>query len=255
MTASRKAKRNLGVVDGEGQVTDADPVPGTPENAVLMVERLLRRLLEDSVNQLKDDVSELRRFFTHFYGPTIDADEVEEFITNFQNRPPQAKLGYARSGAEMPMFAIVLSEDSETDEFIGQYAGTEINEDGAFDFVGSFFDSTYSIYIYSEHPVQVAYLYQFVKAVIHSGKIALFTCGIQEVHLSGGELSPDEEYMPENMFVRVLRVKIKAPFTAPRFKLANPARIKVSGIFGNDVVVDGQKGGVSAIPLTVTPED
>ena len=254
MTVDRKAKRNLGVVEDEGKLTASDLDPGPPQ-AILMVERLLRALLEDSVNQIKDDLPELRRFFNHFYGPTVDSDEVEEFVTDFHTRPPKAKLGYARSGAEVPMFAIVLSEDDEKEEFLGQHAGDGIDSDGAFDYVGSFFDSTYSIYIYASHPIQAAYLYQFAKAVVHSGKIALFNCGVQEVHLSGGELTPDEEYMPENMFVRVLRVMTKAPFTAPRFKLANPANIKVTGIFGSDVVVDGRKGGVKAIPLTVEDSD
>jgi hypothetical protein len=238
-TVERKLRRNLGVVEHEGDPNFA-PKHGE-RDSILLVERLLRVLLSESVTKLQNDENECRRFFSHFFDPTVDEDEREEFITNFRNFPPRSIQGYARMGAELPVFSIVLTSDNETDEFVGQFADDEAGTE----FVASFFESVYSIYVCASHPIQAVYLYQFAKSVVLSGKIALLANGCHTVSISGGELAPDEQYMPENMYIRVLRVSVKAPATVPRILPVDPRRLKLAGIFAHDVVVDGYPGGVS----------
>jgi len=181
--SSRKAKlaRNIG-----GALPEELPDVGTSRDSILMVERLLRSLLQSSIDKLKDPnddtaVADLNRFFTHFYGPTITDSEVADFVKNFQTQPPKAVVGYPRSTAQFPCFAIILESDQETQDFLGEYAGMTTLGEGNVDmqeYVGAFYSSVYGVYIYAEHPDVCAYLYQFAKSVIHGGKAYLFSCGL-----------------------------------------------------------------------------
>lgn len=249
-----KTARNIG-----GALPTEPPDLSTARDSILMIERLLRALLAETIDSLSDAsdsqaTADLNRFFSHFYDPTITTAERNDFIKNFQTIPPKAILGYPRSTAQFPCFSIILEGEQETQGFIGDYAGeTTIDEDvkDAEEYLGAFYDSTYGIYIYAEHPDVCAYLYQFAKSVIHAGKAFLFSCGVLSMNLSGGELAPDETYMPENMFMRVLRVQLTAPMTVPAFLRADPRKVRVTGIFRPDVVVDGVPSGVTEI----TPEE
>lgn len=249
-----KTARNIG-----GSLPTGVPDLSTARDSVLMIERLLRALLQETIDSLSDAsdvqaVADLTRFFSHFYDPTITQAERDDFIKNFQTLPPKAILGYPRSTAQFPCFSIILEGEQESQGFIGDFAGETTEDEDAKDaseYVGAFYDSTYGIYIYAEHPDVCAYLYQFAKSVIHAGKALLFSCGVQSMNLSGGELAPDETYIPENMFMRVLRVQLTAPMTVPVFLRADPRKVRITGIFRPDVVVDGMPSGVTEI----TPEE
>lgn len=249
MSRKRKQKRNIG-----GAVDTTPPSREAAFDAILLPERIIQELLQQTIDQLKTDEPELTRFFSHFFVPTAGADEVTEFVKHFMRRPPKALLGYARTSASFPCFAVVMMSENEEDAFVGDFAGqhdaTFMGPDPS-EFSGAFFSAEYGIFVYAEHPDACAYLYQFAKAVIHAGKQFLLGCGIIDLTLSGGELTPDESYMPDNMFMRVLRINARVPLTVPRLLLAHPARIQLTGLFGSDVVVDGLRGGVK----TYTPED
>lgn len=239
---SRKAKTNIGPFE-----VSAPTSATAAYESVLMVERFIKNLLRDTIEVLLKDPDELRRFFSAFFDSTIGEEELNSFVASFIKSPPRSVLGYARSGAELPIFATVLTSEEESDAFLGDFVGQHEDERSGFENTGAFFDATYSVYVYSTHPDMCAVLYQFAKAVIHAGKGFLMSNGVLEVKLGGGELAPDENYMPENMFVRVLRVTAKHPFSAPVVKPFDPTRVKVTGIFGSDVVVDGLRGGVKAV--------
>ena len=116
------------------------------------------------------------------------------------------------------------------------------------------FDSQHGCYIYAEHPDVCLYLYHFVKMIMLGGKDWLLSKGVTEMTISGGELMPNEEYLPENMFSRVVNVKTMAPFVVPRPALVDARKAKVVGIYADDVVVDGVRGGVHPYPQGL-PED
>ncbi|MCH9837363.1 hypothetical protein K0U83_16995, partial [bacterium] len=62
---------------------------------------------------------------------------------------------------------------------------------------------------------------------------------------SGSVLSPEEFYAPDNVFMRVLRIRAKSVMTVPRlFSYTDAERLRITGIFREDVVVDGVPGGV-----------
>lgn len=245
-----KTDRNIG-----GALPQIPADLSTARDSIIMVERLIRSLLQTTIDSLSDAsdpqaVIDLNRFFSHFYDPTITLQERNDFIVNFQAEPPKAILGYPRSTAVFPCFSIILENEEESDAFLGDYAGETTPDEDVKDFqeyVGAFYNSTYGIYIYAEHPDVCVYLYQFAKSVIHAGKPFLFSCGVVALSLSGGELAPDETYMPENMFMRVLRVQLRAPMTVPVFLRADPRKVRITGIFRPDVVVDGIPSGVTEI--------
>lgn len=254
---SRKSKllaSNIG-----GALPTEAPSLSTARDSILLVERLLVGVLNTTIDRLKDvndpvAVADLGRFFSHFYDPTISVSDRNDLIRNFQTQPPKAVLGYPRSTAQFPCFSVILEGEQEKESFLGDYAGQtteEEDERDASEYLGAFYSSTYGIYIYAEHPDVCVYLYQFAKSVIHASKGFLFSCGVHGLSLSGGELAPDEAYIPENMFIRVLRAQMDAPMTVPAFMSADPRKVRITGIFRPDVVVEGIPSGVTEI----TPEE
>lgn len=250
--ASRKTKvlegkrevrenRNIGPVIYEQEVGAQD--------SILLVERLLKNLIQATTDWLKDDESECRRFFTHFFDATVTEDEREEFVTNFTTKPPKTVLGYARNSAQFPCFAVVIENEEESENLLGDYMGLD-PEDAPVEYTGSLCDATYGIYVYSEHPDVTSYLYHYCKAVVHAGKKLLFSQGVLEARISGGELGPEEVYVPEHVFLRVIRVHTKQPFSVPRVLLTDPLLQRITGLYVNDIVVDGFRGG--AVPVTIT---
>ncbi len=231
--ADRKLRRNLGnfPLGAPTQLTNA---------AVLLVERILKRLFDTAVQQLLANKEDAVRYFSHFFDTTMGSTERDEFIRAFYNTPPKTVLGYARAGAELPCYAIVLASEEETDSFLADLVESDHETK---EFIGAFFEATYSVYVYATHPDMAQVLYQIGKAILHTGKGLLMHEGALQVTIGGGELAPDESYMPENMFVRVLRVSVGCPYSAPQFLPTDPAKLKTL-IYAHDITVDGMRGGV-----------
>lgn len=255
MTAKRK-RRNLG---GEALATDErfsepffdGPVQAELRTPIVFPERLIRAVLLTEVERLRQDEDELRRFFSHFFDPTTAAGERETYVRDFIRNPPRVQLGYARDFAELPVFAIVLIGDEEDENPpLGNYVGTTLpgerppgGEDQEYE--GLFFDQVNAVHIFAQHPDQCLYLYHFAKLVLVGAREALHCAGMLSPTFSGGELSPQEVYLPDNVFARVLTVSFKTIQTVPKlFSYRDGRRLRVTGIFGKDIVVDGQRGGV-----------
>lgn len=246
LTGKREVRenRNIGPVIYEQEVGAQD--------AILLVERLLKNLLQTTTNWLKDDEDACRRFFSHFFDSTVTEEEREEFVTNFTTKPPKTILGYARSAAQYPCFSIVTESEEESENVLGDYLGLD-PDDAPVEYTGSIDDATYAIYVYSGHPEVTLYLYQYGKAVAHAGKKLLLSQGVLEARISGGELGPEEVYLPDNTFVRVIRVHTKQTFSVPRILLTDPILQRITGLYVNDINVDGIQGGV--VPVTITLDE
>lgn len=250
--ASRKEKRNLG---GEvaATVTPFFKGPALAESRtnVVMIERVLLAVLRSEVDRLAKDEAEATRFFSHFFDPLAGVKERKAFVENFRKQPPTVVLGYPRVTAEFPVFAVILESEQETDETVGDYLGQtlpdEIVSEPA-EYEGAVWEHTYGIYIYAENPDVCVYLYQFAKMVLFGAKLALTQSGLIDPSFSGGELSPEEMYVPEHMYSRVLRVTAKAVMSVPALLSVDPARVRLGGLFLDDVVVGGVRGGVHPIP-------
>jgi hypothetical protein len=247
MSRKQRLLRNLG-----GTTSAATPeAPDAPEvmrTNIVLVERIVLAILRSEVERLSKDTSECTRFFSHFFDPIAGPTERAEFVRNFVRRPPTVVLGYPRTSAEFPCVSIVLGSEEETQNAVGDFitqTASDSPERDAREYVGATFSQSYMIYIYAEHPDVVMYLYQFVKLCLFGAKQTFLESGCTEVSFSGGELSPDEGYLPENMFVRYLQVRAQAQVTIPKLLVVDPRRMRVTGIHMHDVVVDGMRGGVT----------
>ena len=222
--------------------------------SVVMVERILKGLLLEEVDRLAGDKAECTRFFRHFFDPTVGPEERNRFVLNFIREPPRVVIGYPRSGADLPIFSIVMTSDEELSDtpsgFLGKYAGETVAGENPIDgedaeYEGAFFNQLYSIYIYAQNPDQTAYLYQTAKSILFAGGETLKAAGIIDPRYSGGELSPEEIYLPDDVFARVLQVRLISMMTVPKlFAHRDGRRLRMSGIFREDVVVDGVRGGM-----------
>jgi hypothetical protein len=248
--ADRKARRNLGGTHAE----TVEPFFGGPDLAeartsIVLVERLILAIIRSEVSRLRQDEAELTRFFSHFFDPLAGETEREKFVANFISQPPVTVLGYPRSTAEFPCFSVILESEEEDQNVLAEYVGETLEEEDTrepAEYLGAVFNHTYGIYVYAQHPDVVVYLYQFVKMVLFGAKPTLVEAGLIDIHFSGGELSPEEMYLPDNMFARVLRITTQAVMSVPVLTAVDPRRLHTS-IFMDDIVVDGIRGGVTPI--------
>jgi len=230
--AASREKRNIGPV--------LDISLGAAWDATVFPDRLLRYLLQSTIDQLLENPDEMSRFFSHFFDSTISADERDQFINRFKIAPPKAQLGYMRAGAELPHWGIILADEQEEDNLLGDYAGQD--DVDPIEYQAALFNAVYTVFIYAEHPDVCSYQYQLAKSIVFGGKKWLLSKGIQEVQLSGGELNPDEGFFPDAVYVRALRVRMKSTTSVPRVLLVK--KPSLGSIFADDVVVDGRQGGV-----------
>lgn len=251
--SNRKDRRNIGTVTDEAKATHYVEPPGATagRTSIVMPERLFIALLRDEVERLSnpDNADDLRRFFAHFFDPMIGETERETYVSDFQNKPPTIYLGYPRADtSRFPCASVVLESEKESDaaldHFIGRFQPEE-KQDLAEEFLGAMFDQTYGIYIYAEHPDVCLYNYHLAKFILLGAHEVLEGCGIIDPEFSGGELAPDEGFLPENMFVRVLRVSLKTLQTVPSVLRPHPHRLRITGIWVHDIVVSGVRGGVN----------
>lgn len=243
-------RKNLGAEYGETVEDFFDgPDLAQARTSSVMVERVLYALLKSEFTKLAAPANEanLARLFSHIFDPMAGNEERQDYVVNFQRRPPTVVLGYPRTTVELPIVSIVLGEESESEtRSIGNYVGESLpGEKGPYaEYVGIHFQQTYNIFCYAEHPVVCAYLYHFIKLILIAAQDSMVKAGIVDPHLSGGDLAPDEGYVPENVFARVIRLSCQSLSSVPVLKL-DPAGFRVSGVFMEDVVVDGVRGGVS----------
>lgn len=256
--ANRKQRllRNLG---GTFQETEDrakpffdGPIQAETRTSVVLTERIIRAVLLGEVDRLRADTTELRRFFSHFFDPTITTAEREAYVNSFKKEPPRVVIGYPRSLAELPLFSIVLASDEEAEpELLGKYVGSTLDDENPpggedAEYEGAYWQQMNSIYVYAQHPDVCLYMYQFAKMTLFGARQALEAAGLIDPSYSGGELAPEEmPYLPDNVFARVLNIRYLTMMTVPRlYSYRDGRRVRITGIFREDVVLDGQRGGV-----------
>lgn len=250
--------RNIGAAYGEQDRYFDGPILAEARASGVMVERVLYGILKTEFDRLvaTEGAADLERIFGHIFDPMAGAEERAEYVMHLQRRPPTITLGYPRVTTEPPVVAIVLGEEEEDDTTAGlsDYVGETLEgESGPYaEYVGVHFRQSYMIYCFSDHPVVTAYLYHAVKLILLAAKQFMISAGVVSPTLSGGELAPDEAWTPEDWFSRVVRLSCHSLSSVPVLKL-DPSRFQLGGLFMDDIVVDGVRGGVH--PTGTTAED
>lgn len=254
--ADRKSKRMLRNLGGTFDET-VEPFFDGPDSAevrtsVVMVDRILIGLLRSEIERLRKDKEETTRFFSHFFDPTMGETERKAIVDNFVSDPPQVVMGYPKAGVELPIFAVVTTSDDETEPgLLGDYFGQTLEDEDPpggdeAEYEGAFFEQVYTIFIYAHHPDVASYLYQVTKLIMVGARDVLESAGFIDTRFSGGELSPDEVYLPDNVFARALTVRGKSAMTTPTLLPYRDGNALSVLVMHEDMVLGGVRGRVKA---------
>lgn len=252
--ARDRVVRDLG---GDQELADSDAA--AEENAaagsdliqqktsVALLDRVVLRILKKTTDRLIANPEEVDRFFQHYFGASLHPEELVEWIAHFKANPPHVGLGYPNESSRFPGIYIILESDSSVQTFVGDYGGETIADEAGeeAEYLAEFQRATLGLYVYAMHPDVCSMLYHYGRMMMLGASAAFSAAGAMDRSISGGELSPQEAYIPQNMFLRVVRVELSSALTVPQLKdYERASRLRTGGIYVCDVVVDGMVGGV-----------
>ena len=221
-----------------------------------MIQRYLYAALKHGIEAVQEDLTILDQFFADQFD--LSEVEIEAIKTYFQTNPPTIKHGYARSNSEMPLISVVLADEQEVEMFMGDEAGMveeEGDPDYGADIYGDVWQHVYHIYIYSEHHDVTTYYYELCKHILLIALQNIFqTEGLHGTHISGGELAPDPQYIPEHLFLRRLVFRCRSEFYAIDKESALAKAFAYRGIAIDSSGSPRDVGGVKTLVTTYTEE-
>jgi len=213
-----------------------------------MIQRFLYKALQLGLEQFKTQPELIDDLFGDLY--SLEQTEVEAIHTFFRQKTPGIVHNYARSDTPIPVYSIVLADEREAENFIGDVAGQITDEDdpdfGA-DELSSVWQHTYHVLCYSEHPDVTQYMYEAAKSIYIAAFKMLSDEGLFEMHLMGGDLAPDPRYIPEHLFVRQLTFACQREFQRTDFQSKLTKAFKVAGIHVDKTGSPSDVGGVKTL--------
>lgn len=214
-----------------------------------MIQRYLYDTLKQGVQEILGEMSIIDDIFRVNY--CLEQSEVDSIKTAFQANPPNVIHHYARSESEFPLWSVVLESEEESEHYIGDDAGMIDEPDdplfGA-DRIASIFTHHYAILTYTEHPDLTLYYYEIAKAILVVAPLK--SQGLFNTHLSGMDVMPDPQYIPEHLFVRKMRFSADREFERidKDSKLGKAFRVE-----GIHVDSSGSPSSVGGAKTLVTP--
>jgi hypothetical protein len=181
----------------------------------MLAERLVQTRLEERIEWYTEDS---RRYEQLLVSKGFSEDEASRERQRFDDHPFEVIQGYARSAGVMPVLAIVLGNDENVDDYIGEDApllGESDDEDDEdeLDYYraedGSILDphmrrwsTRLDFYIYAGNPDIARYLYCLAKHICVSSRKHWHDLNFEDVTYSGAELAPDPRYLPADTYTR-----------------------------------------------------
>jgi hypothetical protein len=182
--------------------------------------------------------------------------EATAIKTFWGENPPKIMHGYAPRDIDVPVFSIVLEQESEAETWLANDVGNVEDPDDPdyrADIFGSIWQHQYGIMIYAEHPDITGYYYELAKSIILSGNDFFVDQGLFDIDVSGGDLRPDEVYIPQNLFARRVSFGCKRCF----YRVASGSqRDKPTSVDGIHIDSSGSPSDVGDVKtnLTFPPE-
>ncbi len=131
----------------------------------------------------------------------------------------KTSINYPKDGFSLPHVAIVMGMDAEQSQYdaIGDAFDFRENESNTQVTVirGIMTEAQYSLMIMSQHSNLTVYLYILVKAIIIMNSIEFHKRGMQNIMLTGRDLTLDQNLFPEFAYGRQLVVKCLNHFKIP----------------------------------------
>lgn len=233
-----------------------------------MIERLIYTAMRTGLTRTLAEPRFLRRHLQHSYGPRGVTDaEIDKLLTAFKVVFGDAKHKrpiihqYARTGMRFPLWAIVLGAEEDSQLYLGGLTGEveypkgaeKAEPDAGVRVFGASQSHTFHVFAYADHPDLALLMYYASRLFIRRAMMAFVRAELSAVRLSGGDLAPDLEFLPEGLFVRRLTIQCSSQEEAigdldDRERRAFGIDV-VSGALDADIepMLDGSEAGVWGI--------
>jgi hypothetical protein len=180
-------------------------------------ERVLHRVIQEGLDTLNGSDAYLRRVLA---SPGYVDDELADLVTYWKGEgQPRIVHSYARANAQLPCFAIVLAGEHEDADYVGNSKdATSIEAVEGFirDVEAELgravsaqvmrFQFTYQIFTYAANPDVVLAYHNVLRAILLGASAKLAREGVETPTFSGMDLAPNQQYLPENVFARMMQV-------------------------------------------------
>lgn len=218
-----------------------------------MIHRVLQQVISVGVNAYALDEALQDDLFAEMFNLT--AEERTSIKTYLAAHPLAVQNGYPRADASFPLVAIILAQEGQSEQVLGNYAGM-IDEDGntlyGADVEGSIWEHSFQLPVVTEHPDVTSYYYELVKKSLVAGLDVLVENSCHGFRLSGADLAPNLAYIPTGLFVRQLTFTFQRPF----LHIDRGSRLaKAYRVSGLHVDRSGSPSDVGGVKTNITTYD
>ena len=142
----------------------------------------------------------------YFYqGQSADEiSQIKDFVRAWDEKH-RIIIGYPRSYANLPMIAIVLRGESETDAFLGNLL--ESRPPPGTSWRGTYFRGTFGIGIFTQNADLTVDIYRLIKHILMSKRLYLERNNVINSFIRGSDVEPNPEWLPANVFLRYLDIE------------------------------------------------
>ena len=192
----------------------------------MMVERKIQDILQLGITWFTEDTRRVEAFFLKQGLSATEAANIRTYYgrdpaAGEKGGPPTPIQGYPRTVGPFPCYAIVLSGDPFKQTYLGDDMdsglGSDDDDDG-FEFdqdldgnsaqkIGRILDYQFDVEVWAmDSPDICLYFYHLLRYIIFSSLETFLENGLDQVEYAGRDIDPRTRYIPENMWVRALRL-------------------------------------------------
>ena len=188
-----------------------------------MIQRLIYQLLVNGLAAFATNSALYSVVFADYLH--LGDAEVAAIRAYFAKNLVRVQHGYPARDIRPPLIAILLQSESVGLEFLGTSGMVPMGLGGGMG-TGSLWDQSYQLMCYTENIDATSYLYEVLKAILVCSHRTLAEAGVMHPTYTGMDLAPDTRYLPENLFVRILGVRLQSAYVLPElFEQANLAKV------------------------------
>lgn len=191
-----------------------------------MLERLLKRIVDDQVQRAVANPSYFQQFLAD--QGRLTAHEIAALVQHLTRRRPSVALHLPRKASPLPCYVIAMDSEQEGDRgdkgaYLGDFGGhmSDVEADvlgdpclGGRERLVVHYHRFYSIDCYGIHPDNVLALYEFSKYILLRARDPLATAGVDIRQVSGQalELLDIDDWGPDHIYRRRLLVEANELF-------------------------------------------
>lgn len=160
-----------------------------------IIEDQLSEIIESKLSYLKNTPSVIPKILN--INPTRLA-RISQYV---QKMPLKVIRGFPRTPSDLPCICILLSNDDETQDGLGNI---EMDEDTDDELLEVLYSSSYRAEVWSDNGDLTVELYHLLKWALLSGRKDLIKQGLFNQKLGGTDFEPAPEYFPIFVYRRAL---------------------------------------------------